>query len=312
MKSDLAKITKLLVALDNLKTTLQEYNATIHKGLEYMNDALEILRANKDFLTDTQIETKLEQFYNDTLAIVKDFDKLIQLSERFPISGKIDAFKKIYVEEFYYPALQNTIGNKVNWKVFENYREHQLFYKTKILANADCNLKSKLLSKTNLWNSLLALKADKVDIDRLYDVPFDTASNFMKVERNYKGIAVESKKIDKTIESIYNEYAQTTITEVKRKAKQLEIVKILDEYKTVISKIIETGKLPDDITQQLIDAINKLFVDIKIVKLNKEQLTNELFKQDELLTFEQIRKSFFDVLNELEQKKSDETRFKFE
>lgn len=98
LKTDLPKITKLLTSLDNLKAALQEYNSTTHKGLEYMNDALIILRANKDFVSDDNtIENKLEQFYNDTLAIVRDFSKFIQLSERFPISGKIDAFKKLYV-----------------------------------------------------------------------------------------------------------------------------------------------------------------------------------------------------------------------
>jgi len=312
LKSDLAKITKSLTSLDNLKTTLHEYNSIIHKGLEYMNDALEILRANKEFANDVQIENKLEQFYDDTLAIVKDFKKLIQLSERFPITGKIDAFKKIYVTEFYYPALQNTIGNKVNWKVFENYRQHSLFDKTEMLSNADCNLKNKLQVKINLWNSLLALRAERVDADRLYDIPFDTASNFMKIERNYKAIAVESKNIEKNIENIFKEYAKTTIAEVKQKAKQLEMVKIAAEYKKAIKLIIETEQLPDEITPQLIDAINKLFVDIKVVKLNKEDLSNELFKQDELLTFEQIRKSFFDVLNQLEKQKTDETRFKID
>jgi hypothetical protein len=312
LKADLAKITQLLTSLDNLKTTLQEYNSTIHKGLEYMNDALEILRANKAFVNDEQIENKLDQFYTDTLSIVKDFSKLIQLSERFPISGKIDAFKKLYVTEFYYPALQNTIGNKVNWKVFEKYKEHPLFAKAELLSNANCNLKQKLQSKINLWNSLLDLQTEKVDAERLYDIPFDTNSNFMKVERNYKEIATESKNIEKTIENIFNEYAGTTITEVKKKSAQLEIVKITDEHKTAIKTMIEKSQLPDIITSQLIDAINKLFVDIKIVKLNKEKLTNELFKQDELLTFEQIRKSFFDVLNQLEKQKSDETRFKID
>lgn len=312
LKTDLPKITKLLTSLDNLKTALQEYNSTTHKGLEYMNDALEILRANKDFVNDSTIESKLEQFYNGTLAIVKDFSKFIQLSERFPISGKIDAFKKFYVTEFYFPALQNTIGNKVNWKVFENFRKHPLFSKAEMLSNANCNLKQKLQSKVNLWNALLELRAEKVDAEKLYDIPFDTNSNFMKVERNYKEIATESKNIDKTIENIFNEYSETTVIEVKKKSEQLEIVKIDNQNKTIIQEIIKKSQLPDTITPQLIDAINKLFVDIKIVKLSKEKLTDELFKKDELLTFEQLRKAFFNVLNQLEQQKSDETRFKID
>lgn len=312
LKKELPKITKLLSSLDNLKTALQEYNSTTHKGLEYMNDALEILRANKDFVNDSTIESKLEQFYNDTLSIVKDFSKFIQLSERFPISGKIDAFKKLYVTEFYYPALQNTIGNKVNWKVFENFRKNPLFSKAEMLSNANCNLKQKLQSKVNLWNALLELRAEKVDAEKLYDIPFDTNSNFMKVERNYKEIATESLNIDNTIENIFNEYAETTVTEVKKKSEQLEIVKIDDANKSIIQGIIKKSQLPDNISPQLIDAINKLFVDIKIVKLSKEKLTDALFKKDELLTFEQLRKAFFNVLNQLEQQKSDETRFKID
>lgn len=312
LKTDLPKITKLLTSLDNLKTALQEYNSTTHKGLEYMNDALEILRANKDFINDSTIESKLEQFYNDTLSIVKDFSKYIQLSERFPISGKIDAFKKLYVNEFYYPALQNTIGNKVNWKVFENFRKHPLFSKAEMLSNANCNLKQKLESKVNFWNVLLDLRAEKVDAEKLYDIPFDTNSNFMKVERNYKEIAIEMKNVDNTIENIFNEYAETTVAEVKKKSEQLDIVKIENEHKTIIKEIIKKSQLPENITPQLIDAINKLFVDIKIVKLSKEKLTDELFKKDELLTFEQLRKAFFNVLNQLEQQKSDETRFKID
>ena len=82
----------------------------------------------------------------------------------------------------------------------------------------------------------MELRAEKVDAEKLYDIPFDTNSNFMKVERNYKEIATESRNIDKTIENIFNEYAEITVTEVKKKSEQLEIVKIDNEHKTIIQK----------------------------------------------------------------------------
>lgn len=312
LKLDLSKVKKLLSLLDNLIIALSEYNSDIHKGIMFMSDALDIMKANKEFVIDEEIETNLEQLYNDTLHIVKDFDKFMRLSERFPLSGKIKKFKDIYVKDFYLPALHNTIGNKVNWMPLENYRKHPLFEKAKVLSKADCNLKQKLHSKINLWNTLLSLRVVIVDAERLYDVPFDTVSNFMKIERNYQEIATESENINKNIENIYSEYAQTIIEEIKRKSTQLNVVNISKEYKTVINEIIETEELPDNISSQLIDAINKLFVNIKVVKLNKEKITKELFKQDELLTFEQIRKSFFDVLNKLEDQKSEEVRFKID
>ncbi|MFA6589487.1 MAG: DUF6079 family protein, partial [Bacteroidales bacterium] len=312
LKLNLAKVKKQHALLKNLLSTLTEYSSDIHKGLVYMSDALEIMRANKEFVNDEDIETNLDQLYNDTLAIVKDFDKFIQLNERHPLAGKIIKFKDIYIKEFYLPALHNTIGNRVNWKPLETFSKHPLFEKAKVLSRADCNLKQKLHSKINSWNSLLDTRVKSVDADRLYDVPFDIASNFMKVERNYQEIVVESENINESIENIFNEYAETTVAEIKRKATQLDIINIADEHKRAINQIIETEQLPDDISPELIDAINKLFVNIKIVKLNREEITKELFKQDELLTFGQIRKSFFDVLNKLESQKSDEVRFKID
>jgi hypothetical protein len=63
----------------------------------------------------------------------------------------------------------------------------------------------------------------------------------------------------------------------------------------------------------LIDAINKLFVDIKVIALNRSKLMNEVFKKDELLTLPQIREAFFNLYNKLEnENKGKEVRFKIE
>ena len=309
----LTEIRDMLSTIEDLKTALTEYNEKTHNGIRYMKDALDIIEANQKYLSDPQVEVKLKQFSNDTINVVKDFAKYIQLKERFPLAGKIDAFKKMYINEFYYPALQNTIGNKVDWKPFESFTRNPLFEKIGILANADCNVKQKIDGKITLWSGILAMRAKSVDVDSLNDIPFDTQTNFMKVERDYSSIATEGKNIDATLKAIYEDYASTTIAEVKNKADQLAIVKIPADQKKAIEGIVKTGKLPDTINQQLIDAINKLFVDIKIVQLKKEDVINALFKKDELVTLAQLSEAFFNLKEKLEKEnKGQEVRFKID
>ena len=106
------------------------------KLLKGRHMTLEIMEHNRKYLKDESIESKLQAFFNDTSTIVKDFTKFINLSDRFPIAGKIEAFKKMYVQEFYYPALNATVGNKVNWSPLENFTKDPNFEKAGILSNA--------------------------------------------------------------------------------------------------------------------------------------------------------------------------------
>ncbi len=313
LKTDLSKFSSALQTLENIKTAIADYDSNIHRGIEYMKDALEILEDNKKYLNDNSLESKLENYYNDTLAIVKDFDKFINLSDRFPLAGKIEAFKKMYVQDFYYPALVATIGNKVNWTPLESFTKDPNFERAGILANVTCNVKQKLDNKISLWSALLAMRVKSTDVDKLYEIPFDTASNFMKVERDYETISIEGGKVTETLKVIADEYSVNTVQEVKTKADKLDLIKVSPEHKKQIINIIDSGNLPQQLTNELIDAINKLFVDIKVVSLTRNKIMNDLFPQDELLTLPQIREAFFNMYNKLENEyKGNETRFKIE
>ena len=115
----LANISEALDTLSNLKDAITEYNKIIHNGMRYMKEAIDIVEANKDYDNAKEIFVTLEQHFQETTKIVSDFNKFRQLQNRFPLAGKLEAFKNTYVKEFYYPALQNTIGNKVQWNLLE-------------------------------------------------------------------------------------------------------------------------------------------------------------------------------------------------
>src|SRR5690606_24113321 len=138
--SKLGEISKLLGEMHHLKDALQEYCESTHNGSEYMEQALAIIENNKTYLEDKGLHEKLETLHDDTKTIVKDFKKYIALNERFPIKGKISSFKDQYVKDFYYPALRNTIGDKVDWKPLLTFTSDPNFKRAQILASAQCNV----------------------------------------------------------------------------------------------------------------------------------------------------------------------------
>ena len=135
----------------------------------------------------------------------------------------------------------------------------------------------------------------------------------MYIESDYSNIKKEADTIEQTLEKIYNTYAQTIVDEVRKKADQLDLIRITPEHKNQIAKIIETGEIPDNVTPALVEAINKLFVDIKVVTLKKNDINKALFRKNELVTLPQIREAFFNLYNKLEtENKGKEVRFRVE
>ncbi len=93
---------------------------------------------------------------------------------------------------------------------------------------------------------------------------------------------------------------------------EIDISNIKEKFKSIgqfenIDYIVKKDDLSYDFAQNLLNALG-----LNGVEMLQDKLENELFKQNELLTFEQIRKLFFDVLNDLEKQKGDETRFKID
>jgi len=280
--------------LDNLKTALQLYNTAIFDGIQYMNEALDIAEENSEYVTDKSTVDKLQEFCTDTKNIVKDFSKFIRADQRFPLEGKIKAFKDIYVKDFYYPAHENHVGRKVDWKPFDYFD-------------------AKIYSQANAWNKIKELRCTHLDIESLHKIPFHTACNFLKEPRDYSKIKAEGQSISKKLTEIKKEYTQNAIAEIRKNAKQLELIKIPDEQRKIIQSVIENGKFPETLDDYLVQAINELFKNIRIVPVKKDEILKALFKENELLTRDQFHEAILNFEQSvLKQNQGDDIRIKFE
>ena len=312
LNKQLKTISEAITNLENLQTALQSYNGIIFDGIQYMNEALDIIDENSDFVTDKTIVGKLEEFCNDTKNIVKDFSKFIRMDERFPLEGKISAFKDIYVKNFYYPAHEKHVGKKVDWKPYDYYMNDPVYKQCLLLVKLDCNVNAKIHNQAALWNKIKELRCTSLDISSLYRIPFHTSCNFLKEPRDYSRIEAEGKNISKRLKEIADDYTQNAIAEIRKNAKQLELVKISPEHKKSIQSIIDRGVLPDNLDESLVSAINELFKNIEIIAVKKDLILKALFKENELLTREQFHEAILNFENSvLKQKPGEDIRIKF-
>jgi len=313
LNKNLKTISDAVDNLDNLKTALQLYNTVIFDGIQYMNEGLEIAEENSEYVTDKSTVDKLQEFYTDTKNIVKDFSKFIRADQRFPLEGKIKAFKDIYVKDFYYPAHENHVGKKVDWKPFDYFVNDPIYKQCLQLAKLNCNVNAKIYSQANAWNKIKELRCTHLDIESLHKIPFHTACNFLKEPRDYSKIKAEGKSISKKLTEIKKEYTKNAIAEIQKNAKQLELIKIPDEQRKIIQSVIENGKFPEPLDDYLVQAINELFKNIRIVPVKKDEILKALFKENELLTRDQFHEAILNFEQSvLKQNQGDDIRIKFE
>jgi hypothetical protein len=312
LNSNLSEIENALVSLHNISEAIIFYFEVVTDGIDYMKQAVDIILDNMKFISDETIVNKLNGIFEDIVVIVKDLSKFINHAERMPVAGKIQSFKNTYIKEFYFPAHEHTVGRKVNWKEFDNISKHPLYDEIKLLTELECLVVGKFSTKLIQWQKLLTWRCLDLDADKLNGTPFCTHCSFMKVEgREYESIKAEVKSIDKKMEEIYSEYVQNAIVEIRNSIANLNFITIPTNHKKIIKAIAETKILPDKLDRALIASINELFKNFKIVEISREQVVNALFKKDQLLTLEQLRKAYFDWENQIKKgNKEDEIRIK--
>ena len=312
LNSKLSEIRDAVAMQKNIREAMTYYHETVYDGMEYMRQALEILNGNSVYAADPGLSKRLKTFSDDTMGIVKDISRFLDPSERLPIDGKIQSFKSAYVKDFYFPAHEKTIGKKVDWKVLESVDGHKIAKKIKTFIQLDCLVESKFASHMALWKKLLEFRCVQVDVDKLCVTPFCTYCNFMKTDGDYPVIQKEIDSADDVLEGIFNDYAQTIVAEVSKNIRHLDLTDCPEKYKAVIRKIADSQKLPGKIGADMIQCINQLFKNFLIVELKKDDIIKDILREDELLTLEQLRKSFFDLENRIKKKgREDEIRIKF-
>ncbi|MFW9940470.1 MAG: BREX-3 system P-loop-containing protein BrxF [Candidatus Thorarchaeota archaeon] len=298
LKDKIDKIVIALSTINQLKESLTEYLDFIQDSILYMENGYDVLDQHDFLVTDEQKLNSLLEFRKDIKSICEDFKKFTDRSQRNPIKGKIQQFKKIYMYDFYLPAHEKYVGKKVKWQILEEYVNDDIFRKVSILSNLTCINDNILKQKILSWTDLEQYRCFNPHLEENLQTSVRCQNCFFPGKVNYFSIPETLNNIGKEIESIYNTFERTIVKEVRSYRDNMKYLDNESE-KNIIQGILDKQKLPDHITNETIRYINKLFKEIIIVEVDKDNVIATLFPGEEMITLEDLRKQFLVLENDL-------------
>jgi len=293
VESKLTDIQTAVVDILHIKNVLEDYVSETHAGLAYMEKALELVKNNPQLVNNQNLIPSLQEFFDSALQIFADFDKLFDFGYNRTIKGKIQEFKRKYINEFYYPIHEQTVGAKVNWKNVRDTWADKNYIKIKQIANIEHIGIGEFRLAEKKWNDLLNTACEHIDLDSLQQVTFCQTCNFLNIRKDYSQIATEIDTVTTQLADLYKKFAANAISNITQNSSKLNIVNIPKEHKNTIQQIIDSQKLPDMPDNALVKSINELFKNVKIKEVTATDIVKTLFPEDKLFTFDELQKNWF-------------------
>lgn len=278
-----------LSLLNDLKDFLDDYNNFLSKEYNYMKESWKWMGSYPEFFSPTEIAS-LQEFY-DNIKAGTDLSSLLDSEKRRILKGQLQQYKMKYMR-IYYVKHTKTIGESVNWDELENIskgKEMRRLRDMKAIKGVN-SLKLNKIEERIL--SLSKAKCDKLIEDHLKDTWLCTWCRFPETLKNIQDINSEIGDIEKSVDEISIEWNQNILDDIQNYIDNMKLLS--DSEKNIIEDIISQNKLPDEISQEVITALNNLFREIEVVKVSPGDIVSFVFKDSSVLDYE----SFSEMLEE--------------
>lgn len=298
LNADLPKIEIQLREIKEMDAGLTEYRDLIHPAIEYMDKALQLVEENT-ILQNPGKDEILMTLRDEVKTICKDYLLFRDRSQRNPIKGKIERFKKTYKYDVYIPAHDKYVGKQVDWEALENYPGNDIFkrlrelYKVTLLSDARFN--SMILS----WNELKGYKCNNSNLDYSLDNNTFCQDCLFPQKGKYTEIPGAIGQIEEKLEETYIQVEENILNLVREYRDNLQFLD--DNEKKLINKLIEDKYFPDNITPALISAINNLLKQVDVVEIDTEKILSTLFPKHQMVSLEEFRDHFKSLEHDIKQ-----------
>ncbi|MBA7668792.1 hypothetical protein ES703_76908 [subsurface metagenome] len=298
LNADLPKIEIQLREIKEMDAGLKEYRDLIHPSIEYMDKAIQLVEENT-ILQNPGKDEILMTLRDEVKTICKDYILFRDRSQRNPIKGKIESFKKTYKYDVYIPAHDKYVGKQVNWEALENYPGNHIFkrlrelYKVTLLSDARFN--SMILS----WNELKGYKCSNSRLDYSLDNNTFCQDCLFPQKGKYTEIPGAIGQIEEKLEETYIQVEEHILNLVREYRDNLQFID--DNEKKLINKLLEDKILPDNITPALISAINNLLKEVGVVEVDTDKILSTLFPKHQMVSLEEFRDHFKSLEHDIKQ-----------
>jgi len=309
--SDLGKLsttaesrTKLQAGLEDLKTLtafLDDWSAEgLGAGVHRMQEALKVLAGLRGFANgdeQTQIAA-LEQLGADSRAILSDQRQLLRAEFRRPLKGKVQQFKQQY-DALYYGLHARVVGESAPWAQLEALRKQSCYVGLS-------RLKSLALVSSAEFTQL-ALDLQQLERQRckqfdsqVLDQGFTTCPycNFPEASTTVANLDGRIQAFQTQLEALWARWQEQILNELPGLlASRLPL--LTPQHHEALTALQKAGKLPEVISDALLEALLELTSDLEPVELNLRDLGQALLARGGALTVEELRAQLEDYLHEL-------------
>lgn len=278
---EIQQITDKLTLLNDLKRFLDDYNDFFSKDYNYLKESWKWMKTHPEFFSQADIDS-MQEFY-DNITDGADLTSLLDDGKRRIIKGQLQQYKMKYMH-LYYVKHTKTIGESVNWDKLEKIskgKEMRRLRDMKAIKGVN-SLKLNKIEERIL--SLSKAKCDKLIEDHLKNTWLCSWCRFPETLKNIQDINSEIENIGRLVAEISDEWNQNILEDIQNYTDNIKLLP--DPEKKIIEDTISQNKLPDEISQDVITALNNLFREIEVVEVSPGDIINFVFKNASVLDYE--------------------------
>jgi hypothetical protein len=268
---------------------------SLGSGLSRMNQAVKLLPALSSVASKSEKTTisELERIAIDSKAIYADIKQLLDSNQRRPLKGKLEQFRNKY-DTLYYNLHRRMVGEDAPWAQLAEIRQGARYA-------ALNQLKSLPFISSAPFNQL-ALEITSLDRKRCRD--FSALTLTIHVSCPYCRFPEEGQSLidlPKRVEDIHHRLDDLWEAWGTQIINELPVLKnklglLPPGHRKEIEQLQRTGKIPDNLSNEMIAALFDLTSDLQAIEIDLYALGEYLVDRGSALTEDEMRTALDEYL----------------
>jgi len=281
-EDEISAIQKKLVLISNIKGFIADYNDSIYRDYSYMKNSLDWLDAHPLFFS-VDDKSHLNELHADCKPFILELSNILDSEQRRILKGKLQQYKRKYIS-LYYLKHTKTIGEGIDWDKLEKISRSKELKKLRDLKAV------RIINSLNLNKlderiiSLSKARCTNLTEDSLKESYLCAWCRFPETLKDITDINSEIGRIQESVAMISEEWKDTILNEIETYRDNIKL--LTDAEKAIIEKIQVEKRLPDEVEQEVITALNNLFSELKVVEVAPQEIAGFVFSGSSVLDYE--------------------------
>jgi hypothetical protein len=279
-------ITKNLELIQNLKGFIDEYNDFISQDYFYMKKSMEWMDSHPQIFNDSD-KAALNEIRVECHPLVEETNNILNSEQRRILKGKLQQYKKKYID-LYFMKHKTTIGDSIHWERLENVSRSNELKRLRDMKAIRC---VNPLNLNKLEESLLSLsnaRCTNLTEDHLKENYLCTWCRFPETLKDITDINNEISNIQNSLGIITKQWNETIIGEIENYSDNIKLLSTPEKKK--IEEIQSKKKLPAEVDQETITALNNLFSELSEIEISPKEILDFIFSHSSVLDYETFSK----------------------